>query len=126
MLKPLLGYAHCIDGVLDVDWEISPSEDAHFLVNAIEKDLSHEEKLKQLATHCLIKVDPEFPNKVQAGDFLVGYRGVGWGHGHDHAVLALKAVGIRALFVKRQQSTLNGTASIMGFLLLRSQGFFLR
>jgi 3-isopropylmalate/(R)-2-methylmalate dehydratase small subunit len=89
--------AHCVDGVLDVDWDISPIEDMFFVRDAAAERTSYDEQLKKLAEHCLTRVDPEFPLKVQPGDILVGNRGVGWGHGHDHAALALKAVGIGAI-----------------------------
>jgi 3-isopropylmalate/(R)-2-methylmalate dehydratase small subunit len=97
MSRQYQGKAHCYDGVLDVDWEISPLEDAHFLIDAADQRLSDHDQARHLAAHCLAEIDPDFAASVQPGDFLVGHRGVGWGHGHDQAVLAIKAVGIAAV-----------------------------
>ncbi len=97
MPRKIKAQAYCIDGVLDVDWDISPIEDMFLIRDATVQRISYEEQLKSLAEHCLTRVDPGFPSKVRRGDILVGNRGVGWGHGHDHAALALKAVGIGAI-----------------------------
>lgn len=97
MARQIRSQAYCIDGILDVDWAISPIEDMFFIRDATANGVSQEEQQKRLAEHCLVKVDPEFHSKVQIGNILVGNRGVGWGHGHDHAVLALKAVGVSAI-----------------------------
>jgi 3-isopropylmalate/(R)-2-methylmalate dehydratase small subunit len=93
----LRGRAYCIEGVLDVDWDISPIEDMFFIRDAVVNQVGYEDQLRRLAAHCLAKVDPDFSSKIGTGDFLVGSRGLGWGHGHDHAALALKAVGLGAV-----------------------------
>src|SRR5512145_2806361 len=97
MARQIRSQAYCIDGVLDVDWAISPVEDMFFIRDAAANGISYESQLRHLAGHCLTNVDPAFPLKIRKGDILVGNKGVGWGHGHDHAALALKAVGIAAI-----------------------------
>jgi 3-isopropylmalate/(R)-2-methylmalate dehydratase small subunit len=120
----LQGRAHCIDGVLDVDWEISPLEDAHFLSDAAVLGISEGDILQHLAGHCLIKVDPEFPRKVRSGDFLVGNRGVGWGHGHDQAVLALKGAGIAAVLCETSTVNFKRNCIHHGLPLIEIPGIF--
>jgi hypothetical protein len=97
MLRQIRSHAYCIDGVLDVDWDISPIEDMFFIRDGVALGTSEEEQLKRLALNCLTRIDPQFSVKIKKGNILVGNKGVGWGHGHDHAALALKAVGISAI-----------------------------
>jgi 3-isopropylmalate/(R)-2-methylmalate dehydratase small subunit len=97
MPRQISSHAYCIDGVLDVDWDMSPIEDMLFIRDGVALGTSEEEQLKRLALNCLTRIDPQFSVKIKKGNILVGNRGVGWGHGHDHAALALKAVGIGAV-----------------------------
>lgn len=99
------GVARCIDGVLDVDWDISPAEDDRFLLVAADQNLSDAERDKRLVKNCLLHIDPEIRKSVAPGDILVGNRGVGWGHGHDQAVLALQAIGFAAIICETTTAT---------------------
>jgi len=98
---PLKGWAHCIDGVLDVDWEITSLEDTWIIKSAEIRGLTYEDQMRELAKRCLTRVDPLFPKKVSPGDFLVGNRGVGWGHDHDQAILALKGLGLSSIVCEK-------------------------
>lgn len=51
----------------------------------------------QLAAHCLEALDPDFRSRVRPGDILVAGRNLGQGSSREHAVIALKAAGIRAI-----------------------------
>ena len=124
MARVLRARAHCIDGVLDVDWDISPIEDAFFVRDAVVSEVSHEDQLRHLATHCLTRVDPEFPSRVKPGDFLVGRRGVGWGHGHDHAAMALKAVGVGAVLCETTTVNFKRNCINHGLPLIEIPGLF--
>ncbi len=55
---------------------------------------------KELATHCMEGVDPDFPQRVRPGDILVAGRNFGAGSSREHAVLALKGLGIAAVVAK--------------------------
>jgi 3-isopropylmalate/(R)-2-methylmalate dehydratase small subunit len=123
-LKRLTGLAHCIDGVLDVDWDLSIVEDDRFLLYAADRNLSQEERDTHLASHCLVNVDPDFRESVHTGDFLVGNRGVGWGHGHDQAILALKAVGIAAIVCETTTMTFKRNCLNHGLPIVEIQGIF--
>jgi 3-isopropylmalate/(R)-2-methylmalate dehydratase small subunit len=50
-----------------------------------------------LGAHCLEDLDPEFRTRVRPGDILVAGRNLGCGSSREHAVIALKAAGIRAI-----------------------------
>jgi 3-isopropylmalate/(R)-2-methylmalate dehydratase small subunit len=55
---------------------------------------------KELALHCFIEVEPGFSKKVQKGDLLVAGRNFGCGSSREHAVIAIKNTGIRAVIAK--------------------------
>jgi len=124
MPRQIRSQAYCIDGVLDVDWDISPIEDMFFIRDGVALGIGQGEQLKRLAEHCLTKVDPEFPLKVHAGDILVGNRGLGWGHGHDHAALALKAVGIGAILCETTGVNFKRNCINHGLPLIEIPGIF--
>jgi 3-isopropylmalate/(R)-2-methylmalate dehydratase small subunit len=48
----------------------------------------------ELAKHAMEDADPEFVNKMQPGDFIVGGKNFGCGSSREHAPIALKAAGI--------------------------------
>ena len=50
-----------------------------------------------LGSHCLEALVPEFRSRATLNDIVVGGRNFGSGSSREHAVVALKAVGIRAV-----------------------------
>jgi 3-isopropylmalate/(R)-2-methylmalate dehydratase small subunit len=52
---------------------------------------------RELAKHVMEGIDPEFPQKVSKGDFLVTGSNFGCGSSREHAPIALSEVGIRAV-----------------------------
>ncbi|MGB9621500.1 MAG: 3-isopropylmalate dehydratase small subunit [Brevinematia bacterium] len=54
----------------------------------------------ELAKHCLEDEDPTFASKVQNGDILVAGKNFGSGSSREHAVIAIKAVGVSAVVAK--------------------------
>ena len=59
-------------------------------------ELTKEEVLKEFGKHCMTNVDPDFPKKVQRGDFIVA-EFMGFGHDHDHACLSILGAGVAAV-----------------------------
>ncbi len=54
----------------------------------------------ELAKHVMEDADREFPQKVRAGDILVAGKNFGCGSSREHAPIAIKAAGIRAVIAK--------------------------
>lgn len=54
----------------------------------------------ELAAHVMEDADREFPKKVRPGDILVAGKNFGCGSSREHAPIAIKAAGIRAVIAK--------------------------
>lgn len=53
--------------------------------------------LPELAKHVLEDADPEFPTRVEAGDFIVAGRNFGCGSSREHAAAIIKLAGVQAV-----------------------------
>src|SRR5215813_7405081 len=92
MENRLSGRAWVFQGILDVDWEICPYETLRML-----RDKGIPVTYEELGKYCMTKVDPEFPQKVRKGDFIVAGENMGYGHDHDHACMSIKGAGVGAV-----------------------------
>ena len=54
----------------------------------------------ELARHCLEDLDKDFANKVKKGDVIVAGEDFGCGSSREHAVWALRGVGIQTVIAK--------------------------
>lgn len=52
---------------------------------------------EKMALHAMEGIDPEFPEKVQRGDIILGGTNFGCGSSREHAPLALKHAGVGAV-----------------------------
>ncbi len=55
---------------------------------------------KELARHVMEDADKDFPSKVKPGDIIVAGKNFGCGSSREHAPIAIKAAGIRAVVAK--------------------------
>ncbi|MCL2324780.1 MAG: 3-isopropylmalate dehydratase small subunit, partial [Actinomycetia bacterium] len=55
---------------------------------------------RELASHCLEDLDPEFARKVEAGDLIVAGENFGCGSSREHAPLAIKTAGVSIVIAK--------------------------
>ena len=55
---------------------------------------------KELAKHCMEDIDKDFARSVRKGDVIVAGSNFGCGSSREHAPLAIKGCGIRAVIAK--------------------------
>ena len=55
---------------------------------------------RELAAHCMEDADPQFPQKVKAGDIIVAGKNFGCGSSREHAPISIKEAGISCVIAK--------------------------
>ncbi|MCM8762128.1 MAG: 3-isopropylmalate dehydratase small subunit [Candidatus Omnitrophica bacterium] len=55
---------------------------------------------KQLASHCLETIMPDFAHKVQKGDIIVAGNNFGCGSSREHAPISIKGCGVSVVIAK--------------------------
>ncbi|MFC1987467.1 3-isopropylmalate dehydratase [Chloroflexota bacterium] len=91
-IRELQGRSWVFGDLMDVDWEIC-AFDVYQQLKGQNIPITEE----AVGKYCMINVDPDFPNKVKKGDFIVAGENFGYGHDHDHACIALKGAGVAAV-----------------------------
>ncbi len=72
-------------------WKYGANVDTDAIIPARYLNISTPE---ELARHCMEDIDPEFVQKVQPGDIIVGTTNFGCGSSREHAPLAIKGAGV--------------------------------
>ena len=55
---------------------------------------------KELASHAMVDIDPEFAKKVKPGDMIVANKNFGCGSSREHAPLCLKEAGVSCVIAE--------------------------
>ncbi len=74
----------------------------------------------ELAKHCLEDLDAEFVKKVQADDVIVAGEDFGCGSSREHAIWAIRGVGIQTVIAKSFARIFYRNAINNGFYLIES------
>ncbi|HEW79832.1 MAG TPA: 3-isopropylmalate dehydratase small subunit [Phycisphaerales bacterium] len=72
----------------------------------------------ELAKHCLEDLDSDFVNKVEAGDCIVAGEDFGCGSSREHAVWAIRTVGVQTVIAKSFARIFYRNAINNGFYLI--------
>ena len=74
----------------------------------------------ELAKHCLEDLDVEFVKKVQPGDVIVAGENFGCGSSREHAVWAIRGVGVQTVIAKSFARIFYRNAINNGFHIIES------
>lgn len=55
---------------------------------------------KELASHAMVDIDPDFAQTVEVGDFIVAGKNFGCGSSREHAPLCLKTAGVKCVIAE--------------------------
>jgi len=76
---------------------------------------------KELGSHCMEAIAPDFAKKVQPGDIIVAGDNFGCGSSREHAPVAIKGAGIQAVIAKSFAAIFFRNAINIGLPFLESQ-----
>ena len=76
---------------------------------------------KEMATHCMEGIDPDFVEKITPGDIMVADKNFGCGSSREHAPIAIKAAGISCVIAKSFGRIFYRNAINMGFPILECE-----
>ncbi len=108
MLKKIIGKAWKFGSNIDTD-QIIPAE---YLVTDDEKEL---------AKHAFEKVRPNFYKTVNPGDIIVAEKNFGCGSSREHAVRALKGLGIGCIIAESFARIFFRNAINLGLLVIEAK-----
>ncbi len=78
-------------------WRFEDHVDTDLIIPARYLNVSDE---KELAGHCFADLRPDFAQGVRVGDILVAGKNFGCGSSREHAPLAIREAGIRAVIAE--------------------------
>ena len=75
-----------------------------------------------LSKHCMEGLDPDFSEKCSEGDFIVAGTNFGCGSSREHAPIALKGAGVKAVIAESFARIFYRNATNVGVPLLEAPG----
>ena len=76
---------------------------------------------KELGSHCMESIAPDFARDVQPGDIIVAGQNFGCGSSREHAPLAIKGCGVSAVLAKSFAAIFFRNAINIGLPFLQTQ-----
>ena len=76
---------------------------------------------KELGSHCMEAIVPDFAKKVTPGDIIIAGKNFGCGSSREHAPLAIKGAGIQAVIARSFAAIFFRNAINIGLPFLESQ-----
>jgi len=76
---------------------------------------------KELGSHCMEAIAPDFTKKVSSGDIIVAGNNFGCGSSREHAPMAIKGCGVAAVLAKSFAAIFFRNAINIGLPFLESQ-----
>ncbi|QQK08263.1 3-isopropylmalate dehydratase small subunit [Miniphocaeibacter halophilus] len=76
---------------------------------------------KELAKFCMIDIDENFNKEVKEGDFIVAGDNFGCGSSREHAPIAIKASGVKAVIAKNYARIFYRNSFNIGMPILESE-----
>jgi len=98
-------------------WKFGDDVDTDFIIASRYCNVSDG---ADLAKHAFADARPEFASSAAEGDVIVGGRNFGCGSSREHAPIAIKAAGVRAIIAKSFARIFYRNAFIIGLPLLES------
>jgi 3-isopropylmalate/(R)-2-methylmalate dehydratase small subunit len=78
-------------------WNYGDDVNTDFILPGIYLELTNPE---EMGKHAMEGIDPEFADKVEPGDVIIGGRNFGLGSSREHAPMALKYSGVSAVIAE--------------------------
>lgn len=78
-------------------WNYGDDVNTDFILPGIYLELTNPE---EMGKHAMEGIDPEFTEKVEPGDVIIGGRNFGLGSSREHAPMALKYSGVSAVIAE--------------------------
>ena len=100
-------------------WKFGDDIDTDIIVPGRYLIYTDEETLSE---HCMEGLDPDFKNKVNKGDFILGGKNFGCGSSREHAPIAIKGCGISAVIAESFARIFYRNATNVGVPLLEAPG----
>ena len=110
---------HRSDNVKGKAWKFGNDIDTDIIIPGRYLIYTDEETLSK---HCMEGLDPDFSEKCREGDFIVAGTNFGCGSSREHAPIALKGAGIKAVIAESFARIFYRNATNVGVPLLEAPG----